>query len=252
MKLVNDFFVKIWNEAMDNNIANIIHMLFLNPKAKVLDIGCGDGQYTIYFKDKIKCNQIWGIDGVDARLNAAKKKGVDKIVPAELEKKWPLKSNSFDVVISNQVIEHILDIDHFIKEIYRILKPGGYCVISTENLSSWHNLFALILGFQDFSHHILKKSHINNPLSLHYGEKTCTWSAEDNSGVDDTAYPHIKILTYRSLIKSFLEYGFEFMLGKGSGYYPLFGFVGEFMSKIDPYHSHFITIKARKPLKINK
>lgn len=238
----------MWNEAMNSNISNIVQMLDVNPKARVLDVGCGDGQYGILFKKKIKCDSIWGIDGVDARLNAAKKKGVNQIISADLEKKWPIKSNSFNVVISNQVIEHILDIDHFIKEIYRILKPGGYCVISTENLSSWHNIFALILGFQDFSHHILKKRHISNPLSLHYGEKTCTWSGRDHSGVDDTAYPHIKILTYKSLIRAFLEYKFEFVSGKGNGYYPLFGFFGALVSRIDPYHSHFITIKVRKPL----
>lgn len=247
MRLLTNFFVKIWDEAMNKNISNIIEVLDQNPKARVLDVGCGDGQYSILFKDKIKCDSIWGIDGVKDRLRAAKKKGVDEIVYAELEKKWPFKSGFFDAVISNQAIEHILDIDHFISEIYRILRPGGYCVISTENLSSWHNVFALTLGFQDFSHHILKKRHISNPLSLHYGEKTCTWSAKDHSGVDDTAYPHIKILTYRSLIKAFLEYKFEFVSGKGSGYYPLFGFLASFMSRIDPYHSHFITIKARKP-----
>lgn len=246
MKFLSLFFDLIWHEAMEKNIENILSLLEKNPHTKVIDIGCGDGQVTIRYKEKIG-GEITGVDGVDARLKAALDKGVDKIVAAELEKKWPLKDSSFDVVVSNQVIEHILDIDHFIKEIYRILKPGGYCVISTENLSSWHNILALILGFQDFSHHILEKRHISNPLSLHYGEKTCTWSGRDHSGVDDTAYPHIKILTYKSFIKAFVEYGFRFTKGKGSGYYPLFGFLERIFCTIDPYHSHFITIKARKP-----
>lgn len=246
MALFSRFFDSIWHKAMEQNIQNILFLLENNARAKVVDIGCGDGQVTVRYKQRIG-GEITGVDGVEERLKAALDKGVDHIINVELEKKWPLKDSSFDVVVSNQVIEHILDIDHFIKEIYRILKPGGYCVVSTENLSSWHNIFALILGFQDFSHHILKKRHVGNPLSLHYEEKTCTWSRKDHSGVDDTAYPHIKILTYRSFIKVFSEYGFEFMAGKASGYYPLFGFIGQLACKIDPYHSHFITIKARKP-----
>lgn len=246
MKLLVRFFDLIWHEAMKKNIESILSLLEKNPNAKVADIGCGDGQVTVRFKEKIG-GEITGADGVKGRLEAALDKGVDKAVCVELEKKWPFKDSSFDAVVSNQVIEHILDIDHFIKEIYRILKPGGYAVISTENLSSWHNIFALVLGYQDFSHHILTKRHISNPLSLHYGEKTCAWSAPDHSGVDDTAYPHIKIMTYKSFIKAFEEYGFKFIRGKGSGYYPLFGFLMRLFCAIDPYHSHFITIKVKKP-----
>ncbi|MBI2028469.1 MAG: class I SAM-dependent methyltransferase [Candidatus Levybacteria bacterium] len=231
---------------MNNNIANILSLLEKDIDAKVLDVGCGDGQYTIQFRKKISSHEITGVDGVLERLYAAKRKGVDKIQKVELEEKWPFQDNHFDVIISNQVIEHILNIDHFISEIYRILKPGGYCVISTENLSSWHNIFALVLGFQDFSHHILKKVHTGNPMSLHFGEKTATWSKKAHSGVDDTAYPHIKILTYISLIGIFNAYNFHFERGLGSGYYPLFSYLGKLASKIDPRHSHLIAVKMRK------
>jgi len=122
-----------------------------------------------------------GVDGQKDRLAAARKRGI-KTKQFDIEKKWPLSSNSFDVVVSNQVIEHLVGTDHFITEIKRVLKPGGYTVISTENLSSWHNIFALVLGYQDFSHHLIKKAHVGNPLSPHFGEKTVTWSAKDNSG----------------------------------------------------------------------
>lgn len=237
----------IWMEAADRNRENILSLLEKNSNAKVADIGCGDGRVTIRYKTKIRSKEITGVDGVDGRLKAAKDRGI-KIKIANLEGKWPFKNEELDVVISNQVIEHILDIDNFIEETYRILKPGGYCVISTENLSSWHNIFALVLGFQDFSHTILKRKHVGNPLSIHHGEKTSTWGAEDCSGVDDSAFPHIKIVTYKSLAAIYKEFGFAFEAGRGSGYYPLFGFLSSLASKIDPYHSHFITVKMRKPL----
>lgn len=245
--MLRQFYQKIWAEAYSRNDLNIISLLEQNPSAKVLDVGCGDGQKTIKFKRIIGCGKITGIDGLAGRLKAAKKRGVDETLVVSLEKKWPFKNSEFDVVISNQVIEHIADIDNFIKEIYRLLKPGGYCVISTENLASWHNIFALLLGYQDFSHNIIKKIHVGNPLSPHYNEETATWSRADNSGVDDSAFPHLKILTYYSLRKIFEEYGFKFQGGLGSGYYPLSGLLSKIATKIDPRHSHFVTIKMQKP-----
>ncbi len=244
--MVKRFLNFIWEEAYRKNDENILSMLDRNIKAKVLDIGCGDGHKTIKFKEKISCRKMVGLDGVQERLKVAKKIGVDDVVKSDLEKGWPFKNRSFDIIISNQVIEHILDIDHFISEIYRILKPKGYCVISTENLSSWHNIFALTLGHQDFSHHIIKKLHVANPLSPHYGERTVAWSGPGNSGIDDTAFPHIKILTFKSLIGVFKAYKFKYIKGKGSGYYPLFGVVSSFASRLDPFHSHFITAKFIK------
>lgn len=244
--MLSQFFSYLWQEAMRENTNNILSLLAPNPAARVLDVGCGDGKLTVLFKEKVGCKDIVGVDGLRDRLTAAKKRGVDKVINADLEKKWPLSDKSFDAVISNQVIEHVADIDLFISEIHRILKTGGYCVISTENLSSWHNIFALALGWQDFSHHIIKKKHVGNPFSLHFGEKTAFWSAGDNSGVDDSAHPHVKILTYKSLIAACAAFGFSFEEGKGSGYYPLFGLFARIASRVDPSHSHFITVKMRK------
>lgn len=55
-----------------------------------------------------------------------------------------LAENTFDFVISFQVIEHIEDDDLFVKEIYRVLKPGGQAIITTPNIklsltrNPWH------------------------------------------------------------------------------------------------------------------
>lgn len=249
MLKISKIIESLWNESMNRNVSNIISLLEKNTKAVVLDVGCGDGLYTTLFKQKIVCSKIIGIEGNPTRIAIAKQNGVDKVVPAELEKKWPFPNESFDVIISNQVIEHMVNIDNFISEIYRLLKPGGYCVISTENLAGWHNIGALVLGHQDFSHNLISKKHVGNPFSIHFGEKTSAWEKKALSNDGDSMYPHIKIATYRSLINIFKTFNFTFIQGKGSGYYPLFGALGTLASSIDPYHCHFITVKMQKPKK---
>lgn len=55
----------------------------------------------------------------------------DADVIADLSKKWPFKDNSVGVIIANDFLEHIEDKLHVIKEIYRVLAPGGYLLSMT-------------------------------------------------------------------------------------------------------------------------
>jgi len=222
--MLSRLYEYMWTQAYMQNIAAICSLLQVSQKARVLDIGCGDGKNTLRFQQAIGCEKITGIDGVRGRLDAAKKRGV-LALHADLEKRWPFKSATMDVVITNQVIEHIVDLDNFIMEVWRVLVPGGYCVVSTENLASWHNIASLVLGFQDFSHHLIKRAHVGNPLSPHYNEKTASWS----------------------LIAVFEAYGFSFEQRLGSGYYPFVSGMSRLATWLDPFHSHFITIKVQKP-----
>ena len=80
----------------------------------------------------------------------------------------PYDDESFDVVCSNQVIEHLARTDNFVSEILRVLRPGGYAVTSTENLASWHNIAALALGWQPFSlSNVSKVLGLGNPLAIY-------------------------------------------------------------------------------------
>ena len=76
-------------------------------------------------------------------------------------------------MVSNQVIEHLADTDVFVAEIARVLEPGGYAVISTENLASWHNVFALVFGWQPFSLTNVSATcmGLGNPLAVHRAEE---------------------------------------------------------------------------------
>lgn len=227
---MKNYLQNLYKKAVTRNQENISNLLEKNNDAKFLDLGCDDGNFTFKLAKEIGTKNIYGMEIIKERALLAEKYGI-KIIINDLDKEWPLENNFFEVVHANQVIEHVSDIDHFASEIYRILKPGGYAIISTENASSWHNIFASIMGWQIFSLTALsKKKHgIGNPLALHRGEE------------HELSWTHKTIFNYRGL-KEFLEiYDFKTEKYLGAGYYPF-----PFLSKLDVRHSHFITIKIRK------
>lgn len=102
--------------------------------SKVLDIGAGGGT----FLDVLR-SLGWETYGVDISAIAVRKlneRGFT-VFHGELEEaNYP--DNSFDVVRASFVMEHVKDPLLFLKEIYRILKPGGKTIISVPNIGSIH------------------------------------------------------------------------------------------------------------------
>jgi ubiquinone/menaquinone biosynthesis C-methylase UbiE len=107
---------------------------FLNNNLKqgdiVLDLGCGIHSEDFQaIKHKIK------LIGVDfAKQSGQQNQLLDEFKQVDLNKKLPFTDNSFDLVYSRFVIEHLQDPDQTYQEVYRVLKPGGYFIILTPNL----------------------------------------------------------------------------------------------------------------------
>jgi len=130
---------------------NPIHQRLLKPyylsigyvSGYLLEIGCGQGRGVELLLPLVK--NYTGIDkiaGVVNNLKARFPKGDFRqavIPPFE-----GLADNSFDFVISFQVIEHIRNDDLFMREIHRVLKPGGKALLTTPNIklslsrNPWH------------------------------------------------------------------------------------------------------------------
>lgn len=235
--MLKRIFKKMFSDAISLNKKNILDFLEENKDAKVLDLGCDDGLWTLELAKKIGSTNIYGVDVIDKRLEIAKKSGI-VTKNSDLNSIFPFEDNFFDVIHTNQVIEHIVYLDDFISEVYRILKPGGYVVVSTENGSSWHNIFAAILGWQTFSSAIMstKAIGVGNPLSINRS------ISREGTSAYLKAWTHKVIFNYRGLKEFFAIYGFKGISVEGAGYYPLPAVFG----KIDARHSHFITLKAYK------
>ena len=207
-------------------------------KTKLLGLGCSNGNFTLAASRKVGGEvDICGFDISKKSLNDAQSKGINTVL-YDLNKELPLKAHSCDIIVSDQVIEHLTNPETFIKEVYRVLKPGGYAIISTENLSSWNNLLALLFGYGPPPMHYSDEKNISGIplLSPNYG-KTYIYDYP----------PHVKLFTRHVLKELFKIHGFQIEKLTGGGYYPVPKFLMRMMSKIDPTHSPYITIKIRKP-----
>lgn len=231
---MKNYFINLWHSAALQNNAILGNFMEYNPRAKVLDLGCDNG---ILVKSRvakyIKSKNIWGVDIDRTILTRAKRLGLKTYFLDLNMAKFPFKKDFFDVIQLNQVIEHLWDTDTIMEEIYRIIKPDGYLIISTENLSSWHNLFSLIFGYQAPSQDISNKYRVANPFSLCQIRPRTTTS-------------HQRIFTLRGLVKFCRAHGFKVEKKAAAGYYPFPSFLAKILCGFDPYHGAFICIKARK------
>lgn len=95
-----------------------------SPSQRVLDIGCGYMPYKKYFN----CHYV----GADP---------LSSVRPDIVCSAWkiPVDNNSFDGVILNQSLEHILYVRKTIAEIERVLKPGGLVIVTTPQTMKNHS-----------------------------------------------------------------------------------------------------------------
>lgn len=122
----------------------------LGPVHRVLDVGCGDGTLSAMFSRYSE--RVAGIEVSQEACKIARSRGVE-VARADVENyAFPFRPESFDVVVAGEVIEHMTDPDHFLQDITRVLKPDGYCILTTPNLASWYNRFLLLFGYQP--HHM--------------------------------------------------------------------------------------------------
>lgn len=231
--MLKSYMNNLYMKAHALNSKNTLNFIAPDASARFLDLGCDDGSWTKVIADRLGAQEVHGIEILNEPAEKARRSGI-QVKQDDLEKKWPFEDGYFDVIHSSFVIEHVASIDHFVSELYRVLKPGGYCVTSAENGSSWHNIIAAVMGWQTFSSSCCstKTKGLGNPFALHRG-----------GGESPASQTHKVIFNYLGFKEIFLAHGFENIEIKGAGYYPFPAWVGRF----DPRHSHFLALRAFKP-----
>lgn len=170
---------------------------------RILDVGAGYGRDLFAVQAAIPEAHLFAVEGYPPAVEHLGERGVS-VVSINLERdRLPFEDNSFDVVMCNQVIEHIKEIFWLVGEMSRVCRRDGHIMIGTPNLGSLHNRVALFFGHQ--------------PPAIHvFG-------------------PHVRGYTVHGL-SEFLQEGGLLKVEKavGSGFYPFKPRISRRLAKVAP------------------
>jgi SAM-dependent methyltransferase len=242
---------------MEHAFHHTVHQVYSSPwwmleqqaDAVLLDCGCGDGQYSLRLGQRLGTQNVFGLE-LNARLALVAFDNGLNVMRGDINHSIPLRGDSVDVVTAFNVLEHLVETQRFLDEIFRIVKPGGCAIINTPNLASWHNIAALLLGLQPFSGpNITSMTESDVPIvrRMHRRAYNLPEETEHLASPEPERHRHIVVVAYRSLLKALERTGFTIEHAVGYGYYPLPPLIARLASRLDPSHAHHMVIKVRKP-----
>ena len=141
LKKQQEFYDKIWRNGLAagkeergnlrTNFEFLAETNLLKPNDRILEIGCGTGSVVFELS-----TQGYDITGADISRKAIaygleKYSGIKLQVQAAEELQFA--DETFDVVLSFDLFEHIAEVDRHVSEVFRILRPGGYYLLQTPN-----------------------------------------------------------------------------------------------------------------------
>ena len=181
---------------------------------RVLDLGCGAGTPT---KLLMKNESKYYVTGADLSEQALASYVTDtRRGGVQLDaQNLPFANASFDVVVSDDVIEHLVDTDSYAREILRVLDRQGWLFLSTPNLAAWFNRIGLLFGLQPAFSEVSFEKIFGRP--------------------GDDVVGHLRLFTSRSTRQFLRHHGFEIIDVRGARFEAL----PRFARPIDRLFAHF-------------
>ncbi len=146
----------------------------------------------------------------------------------------PYGDEYFDLVLMEEVIEHLVNPDNALREAHRVLRHGGLFVVTTPNLAWWVNRIVLMLGYQPYWTEV---STMFNVGKFH-------------RRIDEPLSGHLRLYTFRSLRYLLKLHGFMVIKALGVAYKagkPFMVYMLDRLSGLRPSLAEVIAILAMKP-----
>jgi methionine biosynthesis protein MetW len=119
-------------------------LALVDPGDKLLDVGCGEGVLADLARSRFR--EVHGIDIADDAVRLARAKGMIAHCVNLNTHRAPYPDDTFDTVVTLDVIEHMFDPVAFIAELHRLVRPGGHLVLSTPNIRKIQRMLTLLAG----------------------------------------------------------------------------------------------------------
>jgi 2-polyprenyl-3-methyl-5-hydroxy-6-metoxy-1,4-benzoquinol methylase len=166
----------------------------------IADFGCGDLRASnVIHKQISQKNQIDHYYCID--IKAPQERNQFEIIEHDLNSpSLNILDESIDFAIALELIEHLWNVDVWLKEVQRILKPKGLFFLSTPNIAAWYNRILFLFGFLPVHYEVSNNKKYGRPQFLLK---------------DPKAVGHIRVFTPSSLSQIMNDNGFEIIKCKG-------------------------------------
>jgi 2-polyprenyl-3-methyl-5-hydroxy-6-metoxy-1,4-benzoquinol methylase len=151
-----------------------------NRVERVLEVGCGAGEFAASVRQLNPNVVIWGIEPSKEAASLAASR-LDKVICSSFESDLPeLAEQTFDCVVFNDVLEHIPDPEKILCEARQYLTEGGVVIASIPNILYFYEITKILI--------------------------TEDWEYQDHGILDKT---HLRFFTRKSILRLFRSAGYE-------------------------------------------
>jgi len=148
LKTLSDYnlekFASLVTDLRESRLRKVTRLIAEERPGSLLDIGCGNGEFSSRFLPL--GFTVCGIDLTESQLEIARGRGLEARRHDLAAGPLPYEDGAFDIVFAGEVIEHLVDTTSFLRELRRVVRPGGCAIITTPNLASFENRIRLLFG----------------------------------------------------------------------------------------------------------